>query len=86
MTRHEKLEKWEGIYGKAMQVIESNLGVDKDSVYAACTAITTASRELQTVERVMRTLGEFDTEAAKTTDTIGWGTLAVEQGDSSADA
>ncbi len=86
MTRREKLAKWEAIYAKCMDVIDKNLGIDKDSVYAACTAITTASREIVTVENVMRNLGELEVESTKTADCIGWGTLTNDQYESSADA
>lgn len=79
MTRAEKLAKWEKIYEKCMNVIEKNVGVDKDAVYAACTAITTASREVQIVERVMRTLGEIGAE--ESTVVLGWEYPKEEQRD-----
>ena len=57
-SREEKLDKFERIYAKALDTILDSLGKDKDSVYGACKAIECASREIGTIERVMRLVGE----------------------------
>lgn len=87
LTRSEKLEKWEKIYSQAMEVIKENLGIDKDSVYAACHAIQTGSREIGIIERIMRLNGELTDEGGRmdTGDTIGWGDVS-EYSEAEADA
>jgi hypothetical protein len=67
LTRAEKKEKLELIYSKAVRLIFEKLGTDKDTVYAACQALQTASRELNVVEKIMRITGEleFDVEDSK---------------------
>lgn len=64
MTRKDKLAKLVKIYAKALGVIDDNLGVDKDHVYAGCHTIQTMSREIQTTERVMQLMGELESETS----------------------
>lgn len=87
MTRIEKREKLQAIYAKALGVMLENLGVDKDQVYAACSALTTVSRELGTVEHTMRMLNELEVEAVVegSVDSIGWAEL-LKAGEAQADA
>jgi hypothetical protein len=72
LTRAEKKEKLELIYSKAVRLIFEKLGTDKDTVYAACQALQTASRELNVVEKIMRITGELEPEDTKEENTIGW--------------
>ena len=64
MNKQKKLEKLEAIYDKALRTLDKNLNVDKGLVYGACQAMQTVSREIQTLERVMRILaGDSETES-----------------------
>jgi hypothetical protein len=60
LTRPEKLQKLERIYSKALDIIFNQLGIDKDSVYAACQSVQTVSREINQLEKIMRMLGELE--------------------------
>jgi hypothetical protein len=56
LSRQDKLDKWERIYSKALNIIYVCLGSDKDAVYAACHSIQTASREIGIIENHIRLL------------------------------
>ena len=62
LTRGEKRNKLFAIYDKALKTINDNLGVDKDNVYGGCTALTTVSRELMVLEKIMALNGESDSK------------------------
>ena len=73
--RLEKVARWNKIYHQALDVIEENLGdvATTNVVYSACQTITTASRELQIVERIMVTLGEIEKQETPIKSKIlGW--------------
>jgi hypothetical protein len=59
-VRKAKHEKLSALYFKALKVLDKYLGVDKDHTYAACQALQTVGRELQTLEHVMRCVGEIE--------------------------
>jgi hypothetical protein len=66
LTRPEKRAKLERIYSKSLDIIFEQLGIDKDSVYAACQALQTAGRELKALEFVMKMVGELDENTEET--------------------
>jgi hypothetical protein len=63
LSRPEKKELLEKIYSKAAKLLFMELGIDKDSVYAACQTLQTVSRELVVLDKIMLLTGELEPDA-----------------------
>lgn len=67
LTRQEKIDAWEDIYADCIDIIKRNLGNPKTSqaVYAAVTALNTATKEIGWIENIMIAKGELPPKLPK---------------------